>query len=92
LVRFIEDTVITESTLMDLVKKANAYLAEETAKPRENLRPLKEHAKLLQKSIGKLVERVEQTENKELADGYDRRIKELQQQLSLTSGSGRARG
>lgn len=82
LLRYIQDAILTENNLAKLVEKANGYLAEEAAKPREDLRPLKEKAKQLSKSIAKLVERVEQTEKKEFADGYDRRIKELQRQLN----------
>jgi hypothetical protein len=82
LLGYIQEGIFTEDAINDLVQRANDYLAEESRKPRIDVRPLKSKAKKLMDKIDKLVRQIETEGDEALCEGYHRRIKQLQTDLN----------
>lgn len=82
LLGYIHETIFNDAAIVDLVERANKYLAEEARKPRVKVRPLMAKAKKHSSTIEKLVRQVESEQDEELCDGYHRRIKQLQTELN----------
>ena len=82
LLAFLQETVLGEKEIERLVKKANAYLAAEAAKPRRDTAPLKASIRDKEASIKKLFQRIEGCEGEALNQAYEKRIAELQKEVN----------
>lgn len=78
LLDYIRERLVTEDTLADLFTRANAYLAEEAARPREDLAPLKKQIRRIETSLDRLVRLTEQEDEETLGNRFVQRIKQLE--------------
>lgn len=85
---YINRHVLTEDRIADLVVRANAYLAEEAAKPRIDVKPLKQTLADVKKESKENIEFVRQHRNEfdmsdylKLGEELNKKIVVLQQQL-----------
>jgi DNA invertase Pin-like site-specific DNA recombinase len=81
LLTFIKDHLLTEAAVDRLVQKANAFLAEESKKPRVSTMATKREIQRLEAAIKKLFMRIEREDDQDLCDAYDKRIKDHQCQM-----------
>jgi DNA invertase Pin-like site-specific DNA recombinase len=86
LLRFLQDRLLTEKTVEKLVAHANEFLTQESGKPRVDTAPLRARIREKEASIKKLFERIEGQENEGLCRAYDRRIAELQKEVTELKG------
>jgi hypothetical protein len=81
LLNFIKDSLLSDKEIEILVTKANAYLVQEAAKPRQNTRPLKANVRAKESSIEKLFQRIEGCKDEALIQAYEKRISQQQKEL-----------
>ncbi len=79
LLEYLRDTLLTKEVVVDLVERANRCLAEEAARPRINVAPLRQQVAALQKEIERYRKRIGKTDDDSLADGYEAEIRRLRQ-------------
>lgn len=82
LLTYIKGALFTEAVIAELVRKANVYLAEMADKPREDMALQRARMRRAQASIDKLVGLIEAADDKTLIESYDRRVKELQKEVT----------
>jgi hypothetical protein len=73
--------LLSDSEIEVLVNKANAYLAQEAAKPRQNTKPLKANVRTKEASIEKLFQRIEGCKDEALIEAYEKRISKQQKEV-----------
>jgi hypothetical protein len=81
LLNFLKDQLLSDKEVEVLVTKANAFLAHEAAKPRQDTRPLKASIRAKETSIEKLFQRIEGCEDEALIQAYERRISQQQKEV-----------
>ncbi len=74
LLGYLTSALLTESALEALFTKANAFLAEEAARPQADVAPIRAELRRSEKTIEGLFARSERTNDEGLKDEYDRRI------------------
>lgn len=82
LLRFIRDTLLTESCIEALVARANTYVKEEASRPYVDTSGWKAEVRKKEAAIKKLVIRVENQPDEKLCVGYDNRIRQLQKEVN----------
>jgi hypothetical protein len=86
LLRFLHDHLLAEESVEKLVAKANEFLTQEAGKPRVDTAPLRARIREKEAAIRKLFERIEGQEDEGLCQAYDRRIRELQKEVTELKG------
>jgi DNA invertase Pin-like site-specific DNA recombinase len=78
----LRERVLSEASVEALVTRANAFLAEEAAKPRVSAAPIRATIREKEAAIKKLFVRVEGSDNDALVEAYEKRIAELQKEVN----------
>jgi len=81
LLNFLKDKLLSDKEVEVLVNKANAYLAQEAAKPRQNTKPFKANVRAKEASIEKLFQRIEGCKDEALIEAYEKRISKQQKEV-----------
>ncbi len=81
ILEYLKIAIINESNIANLLSKANCWLADEAAKPREDVGPLKRTLAGLQKDKDKLFARLSRTDDPDLNDAYDEQIASIERQM-----------
>lgn len=81
LVNFLKDKLLSDKEVRVLVTKANAFLTQEAAKPRENTGPLKASIRAKEASNEKLFQRIEGCSDEALVQAYEKRISKQQKEV-----------
>jgi hypothetical protein len=82
MLKFLKESLFTSDHLKALLNQANEYLKRQATMPKANVAPLKRKVHALSASIDKLVRLVEKSNDDTTCEGYHRRIKQLQSELS----------
>jgi DNA invertase Pin-like site-specific DNA recombinase len=86
LLRFLQDRLLSEEAVEKLVAKANEFLTQEAGKPRVDTAPLRARIREKEAAIRKLFQRIEGQEDEGLCRAYDKRIAELQKEVTELRG------
>ena len=78
---FLKDKLLSDKEVRVLVTKANAFLTQEAAKPRENTGPLKASIRAKEASNEKLFQRIEGCSDEALVQAYEKRISKQQKEV-----------
>lgn len=81
LLSYLQDVLLTEATIDQVVTRANAVLDEESSHAETDVAPLKATERSLSSRIGKLINLIEESDDKSLTTGYSKRIKELEREM-----------
>lgn len=82
LLGYIRDSIMSDSVIKDLVKRANVFLEQEARKPQVNTAPMKAKLRDYQTRIKKLVRKFEKELDETVGEVYHARIKELQKEVN----------
>jgi DNA invertase Pin-like site-specific DNA recombinase len=81
LLNFFKDKLLSDKEVEALVSNANAYLAQEAAKPRQNTKPLKASIRAKEASIEKSFHRIDGCKDEALIEAYEKRISKQQKEV-----------
>ncbi|MCG8586914.1 MAG: recombinase family protein [Pirellulales bacterium] len=82
LLEYIQDGIFTEERITQLVVAANAYIEVEARRPRIDTRAMKSKVKRLRANIATYFDRMDETDDANLRDAYDKRITTKQKELT----------
>lgn len=86
LLKFLQETLLTNDVLQEVVRKANAYLAAEAARPRIDTKALRTERRKKEATIKKLFDRVASESDEHICAAYDQQIGSLRRDANALRG------
>lgn len=81
LLRYLQDILLTPETFSELLSQTNRWIAQEAAKPRVNLKPLKTERDKIQRNIIKWEKMIDASEDEDYCKTHSRKISQMEREL-----------
>lgn len=86
LLQYLKEVLLTEDTVKELIGRANAYLANEAARPQTDTRAMKSELRKKESVIKKLFDRLGKASDEHLCSAYEQQIAQLKREADHLKG------